>query len=723
MSPLLLMLLLQLPLGAEPEVEIPVGASATVRQMPRIHPQVAELIMKGVAEDITPLRRVRTPQIDEIGVVSHGGGEWMVRMYLIDPDTHLVPEVNDGMLVLAVMPGATPSRAPVPDAPSVDALLENAVEAGTPDEIPAMFFLHGAAQVDTLDPQRYPLRLGEPDWLVEDPGGWHRLQEDRLDYLRTEDCLPSCAAEHAEAAHALGWRYINMGWGMEGRHYLDRLPLDNPAVFSPLQAALGQARAAMEVQDWDTAGQRLQVAWDLGAPVADVVEAIGLISLASGVPARGPTGRLLANVTAEPHAQLLAAHLLQMETQLAETLPILETLPEQLRESGSADLAAKASLWHGDALLLDGRIDEARRAWQQAEEPLKTFRDVYAEVYRAESENWIALMPRLLDWTQEGGPRAAEALHLIAQIDESMGIEVDAIAGYAEFVDAQPDIAARSDVPARLWGLYTRRVHALHDAEKWYALAAVHESAWRDVLFDEIDDPAVLWEVSQAYEALGLHRKALDVLSTGFARMISDGLEHPEMTLNLARLYEKLSNDRDGLKTIDFLREMSVPDSMAGEVALMRGRMLLRQGDEAAAVLELQQARRVPGQRDEASLTLALIDARRGQCDRAVSPLKKLLLSDDSQTRWTESEPYLELTRCAADLGDRALAAEAALAAAERSVSPDEARYAGYLHQLYSDPGELPEILQDGEDIWATLGRARVEQDAFQDTIDDRLRR
>jgi predicted negative regulator of RcsB-dependent stress response len=394
-----------------------------------------------------------------------------------------------------------------------------------------------------------------------------------------------------------------------------------------------------------------------------------------------------------------------------------------LREAGSDDLAAQAALWHGDALLLDGQIDEARQAWQQAQEPLKTFRDVYAEVYRSESENWIALMPILLSWTQEDGPRAAEARHLIAQIDESLGLDVDAIDGYATFVDDHPSLAVRSDVPQRLWALYAQRVHALHDAQKWYALAAVHESAWRDILFDEIDDPVVLWEVSQGYEALGLHRKALDVLSTGFARMVSDGLEHPEMTLNLARLYEKLDNDRDGLKTIDFLREMSVPDAMAGDVALMSGRMLLGQGEEAAAVLELQRARRVPAQRDEANLILARIDAQRGQCGRAVGPLKALLLSDSGRQRWSDPAPYLELTRCAASLDDMPLASDAALAAAERASSTDEARYAGYLHQLYSDPAQVPEMLADGEDIWATLGRARAAEEAFQDTVDDRLRR
>jgi hypothetical protein len=230
----------------------------------------------------------------------------------------------------------------------------------------------------------------------------------------------------------------------------------------------------------------------------------------------------------------------------------------------------------------------------------------------------------------------------------------------------------------------------------------------------------VLWDVSRGYEALGLSRQALDVLSMGFAKLVSESRSEPEMTLHLACLYGHIGNNTDGLRTLEYLRTSGMPDTMEGEVALLSGRMLQHE-DPVAASKVLQQARRVPELRDEADLLLARIEVKRNRCDQAVGALERLLLSDTGLLRWTDSAPYLELSRCAVSLGRLPLAAAAAAAAAERASSPAEARYAGYLSQIYSDSAKLPDVLEDGEDIWAQLGQERAAAEAFEATLDRRL--
>lgn len=723
MRGLLLILLLALqPVTADPEVSIPVGPSARLTTLPRLHEHVVELMVYEVEGDLSPLKNVSSPQISELDVRSHGSGTWLVKMYLTDAGTHLVPTISDGHLSLSVLSGAEPPRPPVPGAPSLESLLDNSAVARPPEPLPRMMFLNGEALSAKLQVADYPLRLGEPDWLEADRGGWRRLEDERLAFLRAEKCGPPCAKERAEALHQLGWRYLEMGWDTEGRHYIEQLPPDDAAAIAPLEVARSRARAAIETQDWDAARVQLGAAWAQGADIAEVTEGLAIVSLESGVPARAPTGRLLANVTAAPHAQLLAAQLLQIDGQFDETIPILDPLLDTFEAAEDTQAMAQAALRLGDAFLLRGKIDEARRAWQRADEPLRMYRAVYAELYRAGAANWVAAIPMLHEWSRDESELSAEAAYLIAQIDEGMGIEVDAIESYGRFIDDHRSTARHSDAPQRLWTLYSRRARRLAEGKEWYVLAALHEAAWRDMLYEEIDDPTVMWDVAKGYEALGLHRKALDVLSTGFAKLVSEGRTHPEMILHLAELYEHLDNPRDGLKTLDFLRSQGIPDEQEGAVALMSGRMLYARGQQAEAIQQLRLARREPALRDEADLFLARIDAEAGRCDRAVPPMRRLLLTETGLLRWTESAPYLELTRCAAAIGQRSLAAEAALAASERATSPTEARYAGFLHQLYSDPTQLPEVLSTGEDIWQALGAERSAEATFQASLDERLK-
>ena len=654
--------------------------------------------------------------------VSRGDGDWLLRLHLIDPNTHIEAEVSDGLLRLAVAPGAEGARPPIPDAPTLEELLTNQVQSERPEPLPTMRFLSGEALSYRLEPEDYTLTLGEPPWLAEDPGGWGRLDYARSKLLDARQCGVTCAQSQALALYELGWRYLEMGWDREGRHYLEQLDA-LPGALSPLPVATARARAAIEAGRWEEARGHLSEAWVQGESIATVAEALAVVSLATGVPARGPMGRLLANATAEPQAQALAVELLQMDGQLSETIPIAEPILGALE----GETLQRVALRLGDAYLVEGRIDEARRAWQSGPSPLSEFRGIYAELYRAGPEAWVTVVPLLNQRVRERDEVSVEALYLISQIDDSLGVEVDAIGDLAMFMEMFGERARRSDVPARLWRLYSRRAKRLAEDERWYALASLHESAWNPLLFREVDDPTVLWQVSRAYEALGLPRRAVEVLAEGFAVLVDREAHNPEMVFQLARLYEELDNQRDGLRTIRYLRERGIPPGQESRVALMAGRMMLASGERAPGILELRAARKDETLRDEVDLTLASLAASEGDCTRALPELSRLLLPEDEQATpppaFARADDYLTLTRCAAEAQDYPRAARAARTASERALSEEEARYAGYLATLYGQPEAIPESLSLGEDIWSRLAQERQTAAQFDQQLGQRLPR
>ena len=81
-------------------------------------------------------------------------------------------------------------------------------------------------------------------------------------------------------------------------------------------------------------------------------------------------------------------------------------------------------------------------------------------------------------------------------------------------------------------------------------------------------------------------------------------------------------------------------------------------------------------------------------------------MSEEGLATYTDSGPYLALSRCLVAQGQGARAATAANAAAARSHSPEETRYATYLAAMgadWRDP-ESSESLAKGTDVWAALG-------------------
>ena len=334
--------------------------------------------------------------------------------------------------------------------------------------------------------------------------------------------------------------------------------------------------------------------------------------------------------------------------------------------------------------------------------------------------DWAANVPKISLLAKEPGPVGAEALYLLSQIDTVLGTQVDAISDLAQLIRNHRQIAQASDVPERLWEVYKERQRLLLEQEKWFDVAALHEGAWHPMVLRAVQDPKALIGVAQAYDKIGLPHRALHLSRDIFGMLMGAGDDDTDMVIQLARLYGKIGLTRDGLKTLDYLRTRKVPAGRRAEVAMLAASLREGSGDVAGTVKELRLAMRDPKYRVEATVWLARMDAEAGRCDQATPVLWANLMSQEGRTRFTDSQPYLALARCLASQGDGVRASQAAKAAAGRSDSPVESRYATYLSAKATGwkDGIAREALSSGEDVWAALSRDKEDQKAFAEELD-----
>jgi tetratricopeptide (TPR) repeat protein len=695
---------------AEVEVlRVPVGPHTEVARLPRVRGDIVELVVRECPVELDAVLNMRnTSAIRSLDALRGGQGVWYLRVGLRDPKSDLAAEVVDGEMILQVLDRPADVRRLRIAGPTVEQIVKRELPDDPPRPAPLVLsFLPGDAMSLALDPRDYvPIYTQSPSWLPRTT--WDAIDRARNAMLSTDD-----AAAHTQAQYRLGLHYLEMGFAKEARFYFGEISR-RPGPVSQEDLSVVRARAALANGDWEEARERLVESWFLGAPEIGVLEGLAVVSLATADPPRGPTGRALAEIAGRPEAQLLAAELLQRDGYVAESRPILDGLPEFL----SGDDRERASLRLADALFMDGETPDAARHWQDTSPDIAEVRLKLVSLLHGDPAGWPRAIPSLVQASIPRTDAAAEALYLLAQIDLSLLVvsRADAIADLARFMSRYPKKSTGSDVPERFWKVYSRQVDSLADAERWFDLAALHESVWNRTVRRAVEDAEVLTDVARAYEEVGLPDRAIIVLRDATSVLVAKGRDDPRLVYDLARLYAKAERWQDGLDSIAYLRRVGVPPELRGDVVLLEARLHEGNDDLPAAARALRVAAQLPGLRDIATVQLALMDAEAGACERAGPTLSRLLFSPKGEETWLEPRPWLALSRCLRVTGDLAGAGRAARAAAERTASPEEGRYTTWLSAAASEWKDeaLIEELSEGDDIWASMAREQKEAAAFE---------
>ena len=695
-------------------VRIPVGQATHVEVHPQVRERMVEAVIRGLTSDLNAVIIGRTnPYVAAMDSVYVGGGTWIIKALMKEAKWDLRIVVEEGHLVIEVVEGVGEVMAEKDTRLTVEALVKGDVP--TPKfatQFPALMFLHGNALSNSMGADDFvpllpvPAALPRPNWFA-------------IDRARVSMLTAQTEVALAQARYELGWLYLEKGFNRESRYYFELLS-ESGGALRPVDVSLARARSALACGRWEDARERLREAYRFGARESAIVEGFGVVSLETGVPGRALTARVMARVTGRPEALLLAAELLQRDGYYAESRSLLEALEGRVE----GETAERVALRLGDARLVAGEQDAAIRAYRDAPKGLREVRMLLVDLLAKGYSEWTASVPTVSILAKDRGEVGAEALYLLAQIDTILGTQVDAISDLARLLRRHRAIAQASDVPERLWTVYRERQRGLLEQEKWFDAAALHEGAWHPMIRRAVKDPTVLIGVAQAYEKIGLAYRALHLSREIFPLLLRIGADDTPLVIDLARLYGETGNSRDGLKTLRFLRSRAVPRDRLAEVALLAARLREQSGDAAGTAKELRVAIRDPRYRAEAAVWLGRMDAEAGRCKTAVPTLWPTLMSQAGRTRFVDSRPYLALARCLAAQGDGPRAAQAAKAAAGRSDSREESRYATYLVAVASGwkDGIAREALTEGDDIWAALSADHERAKNFALEVDSHLR-
>jgi hypothetical protein len=227
-----------------------------------------------------------------------------------------------------------------------------------------------------------------------------------------------------------------------------------------------------------------------------------------------------------------------------------------------------------------------------------------------------------------------------------------------------------------------------------------------------VNDAAVLTHIARAYEEVGLPERAIVVLRDAVSVLVAKGKDDPRLVYDLGRLYAQAERWRDGLDSVAYLKRLGVPEVLRGDALMLEAELLNGAGERDAAAAVLRRAAQLPELREPATLDLAMMDAEAGDCQRAAPTLERLLFTPRGEEAYTDPRPWLALSRCLRVTGDAEGASRAAQAAAERTSSDEEGRYATWLSAAASGwtDAALVEELSGGDDIWAAM--AKEQQDA-----------
>lgn len=706
--PLLATLALAKPLSLHPSHD------ATVVVLPRTQPDFIEL---GVYHNTAPIgvevRTWREPSLVLARTVDAGGGTQFV---VLEVDPHIIAELTrSGDVVTVTLRPGEPQVLESAPIPTIDELFDGLPRGMAPEPKIALTPLLRDARTYRLPSSAIHLDVDDPGRVP--PVGWEALDlveaPTLADVERWRLLLPSL--EDGRLLNLAYWRlgsaHHSLGMHREAAYYFSR---GEGVGFPPAAMFLRHADSAMQFGDHEQARAACQQAWYRDADPERVLECLGALSLATGLPAPSQTGRALARVADTPTGELLAGELLLRDGFAEEAIAPLQSAVA--KTMGPNQAFARLAL--GDAWLVLGEVDRAQEAYLTAPHdalaPILEVREVMVRMLRDGVRRWPAWVPELHALAAGGGPAGADALYLLAQVHERY-VDWEAAAGtLVQLWDTYPEVHD-SDVGARLLDDCGRRIAELDRDRRDAELVAVFDSCWRDELASHVSDVALLASASLAWERLGLADEALEVQLDLTTVLAAAGQEDPLALGRLAHLQVVTHNPDRALETVAYARALAPGDVGLGrrlDFAAAEAHAALDQVD--AAVSAYRSAASEPALFEEATRELGVLQLRTGRCEDALAILMSRLSAGPLEGQ-PPGELELMAVRCAVELNrpkEAITAAGLAVARATDAWTPVEAKWLATAIALRSG-ATLPDALRSDAPTLSALSREDGNHAAF----------
>jgi tetratricopeptide (TPR) repeat protein len=290
--------------------------------------------------------------------------------------------------------------------------------------------------------------------------------------------------------------------------------------------------------------------------------------------------------------------------------------------------------------------------------------------------NWPSWVPDIDRMAREGGPQGAEALYLLAQINERYLDWEAAAAAYAAMWDLYPTVRG-SQVPAHLLDACTHRIDGLARDSRDAELVAVYENCWREPLAEHVTSVSMFEAASRAFERLGLSEDALAVQLDLTTVLASVGREDPLQLARLALLNLAAERPEEALDTVRYGRLLATTSVQRASLDVAEGETLLEMGRLEEGFAALRRAAADPTVRATALQRVGVAQLRLGQCDAGLAALGPALVGAPLPDTSPGDVELLAL-RCAVNLerGPEALVlADLAIRRSQDEWTPKEARW------------------------------------------------
>jgi len=657
-------------------------------------------------------------KVTRISPVQLDSDSWILRFFFTVDAYHLDVTASDGYLDIWVQEDTAIERLDYESPYSIKEFLvatEDEKDQLYPPDI-NILFMNGNAISMPLNFDSHFFTLCSPkedlkELSVADLKNYYTEMKESAQFTKWGDAL-----------YALGWNYYQKGLFDEADYYFEKHQ-NRIGSTSPRCRAIVDTHLAMRSRTWTDYQKGVQSAFSFGADDLQTLGALAYLSHETGYPSRKKVAQTLRAWTAEPNHLLLAAELFQMSGYFHESTEILEDLYSKGVFLDEPEKDQRVALRYGDALLVEGRFDDAKKVWRSIPQELSMMRHLLSMLNESiETKSvWPHMIPflyRIADNYSSEIDARVEAMYLIAQINTMLDSRVQAMRAWKKMLKDFPEQGARSDAGSNLWALYYLEVMALQEEKRWGAIIELHEEIWDDEILIYALDPKVFQHVIDAYRFFGFEDEAIALTGKLRPQLIPylTEEEHAQSLLTTAKIYKSKINGQDeGLATLDSIETKNVSAKTKNEIELLRAQFFMDKKEYDDAIKVLRRLKRSRQFRVKAQYLMGASFAAKEDCAAAMKEVGTSILSKSEIDDVFSLLHLYDFADCAAKQGQKKSAVAFLEYGKTQEITAKERALLNYLIADYDGGVYTPPPGSEEETyLWNRLIKEKVDNEAFQ---------
>ena len=237
---------------------------------------------------------------------------------------------------------------------------------------------------------------------------------------------------------------------------------------------------------------------------------------------------------------------------------------------------------------------------------------------------------------------------------------------------------------------------------------ALHATVWRPFMAEQIQDPAPLKPLAQAYLDLGLYTQAMRLLGVIADIEGREKLDDQQTILTIAKTYLGMGHPDLAHDAIAVLSTRTLSQEISGQMWILNGLVAEAEGKPEDMRAAWRQAQTYPTTALEAEGRLARDSALRAQCQPAIPTFQRVLENADVRTLLGEGSVRSLYAWCLDQTKNPEGSTVEAYLASRTLKDTDSRRFVSYISEKAATQAQVPQpggpSRPSDPDIWSLLG-------------------